>query len=197
MGDLVFGSYPFLLPLVGGLIVGAGAYSLRRASLILSEKLWPASWLLAGLSTGSFLWSFSWAWGLESSPEGSSRLIVHILGWVSLLAGLSLAMWGLSALGLRAILPRPKDRIETRPPYNYLRRPMALGFILAALGATLVVGTRSAWLCFLVWLAFSQILLELEEWELRSRIPAARGYHERTPRYLPKGALRGFKAFRG
>ena len=193
MQDLLFNDYPFVLPLLGGFIVGAGAYSLRWASLILCEKIWPVSWLLAGLATGSFLWSFSWAWGLEQSPQSPSRLFLVVLGWVGLVGGVSLVLWGLSALGMRAILPRPKDRIETQSPYSSLRRPMALGFSLALVGATAIVGTRPAWVCFLGWLVLSQILLELEEWELRSRIPAAKGYQDRTPRYLPKGLLQGLK----
>jgi protein-S-isoprenylcysteine O-methyltransferase Ste14 len=178
--------YPFLLPLLGGFIVGAGAFSLRRASLVLSVKIWPVSWLLAALSSGSFLWSFNWAWGLEESPEGGSRQLLVIIGWICLVGGFTVVLWGLSALGMRAILPRPKDRIETRPPYAYLRRPIALGFIIAALGTSLIVGTPQAWVCFGVWLVLSQILLEIEEWELRNRIPAAIGYHARTPRYIPR-----------
>jgi protein-S-isoprenylcysteine O-methyltransferase Ste14 len=98
----------------------------------------------------------------------------------------TLGLWGLSALGLRALLPQFGDRLETRPPYRHLRRPMALGAILAGLGATLIVETPAAWLCYLTWLVLASLLQELEEWELRGRVPAARAYQERTPRYLPR-----------
>jgi len=179
--------YPFFFSLAGAAIAGASAFLLRRAALTLGPWLWPPSWAASAGSTAGFLWSFAWAWNLESNPVSGPQLLLVVIGWAAVLAGLGLGLWGLSALGLRALLPRPADRLETRSPYQRLRRPMALGAMLAGLGATLIVATPAAWLCYLTWLLLASVLLELEEWELRGRIPAARKYLARTPRYLPRG----------
>ena len=178
--------YPFLVSLAAAAIAGACASLLRRAALTLGRWLWWFSWAASAGSTAGFVWSFTWAWGLESNPVSGSQVVLVVIGWGAALAGVALGLWGLSALGLRALLPQPSDRLETRPPYRHLRRPMTLGAIVAGMGATLIVDTPAAWLCYLTWLALASLLQELEEWELRGRIPAAREYQSRTPRYLPR-----------
>jgi hypothetical protein len=177
--------YPFFVSLAAAAIAGASAFLLRRAALTLGRWLWWLSWAASAGSTAGFAWSFTWAWGLESNPVSGLQVLLVVIGWAAVLGGVTLGLWGLSALGLRALLPQFGDRLETRPPYRHLRRPMALGAILAGLGATLIVETPAAWLCYLTWLALASLLQELEEWELRGRVPAAREYHSRTPRYLP------------
>jgi protein-S-isoprenylcysteine O-methyltransferase Ste14 len=67
---------------------------------------------------------------------------------------------------------------------------MTLGGMLAGLGASLIVATPAAWVCFLIWLVLVSLLQELEDWELRGRIPAARDYHARTRRYIPRRTVR-------
>jgi protein-S-isoprenylcysteine O-methyltransferase Ste14 len=178
--------YPFFFSLLGAAIAGASAFLIRRAALTLGGRLWWVSWAAAAGSSAGFAWSFSWAWGLESKGVSGSQVLLVVLGWAAVLAGIAVGLWGLSALGMRALLPRPTDRLETGPPYRYLRRPMALGGALAGLGASLIVETPSAWLCFLTWLILANLLQELEDWELRGRIPAARDYQARTPRYLAR-----------
>jgi hypothetical protein len=178
--------YPFLVSLAAAAIAGACAFLLRRAALTLGRWLWWLSWAASAGSTAGFAWSFTWAWGLEANPVSGPQVLLVVIGWAAVLAGVALGLWGLSALGLRALLPQYGDRLETRPPYRHLRRPVALGAIVAGLGATLIVETPAAWLCYLTWLVLASLLQELEEWELRGRVPAAREYQARTPRYLPR-----------
>lgn len=179
-------NFPFLFSLGAAAIAGGSAVLLRRAGLVLGRWPWRLSWAASAGSTAAYAWSFSWAWQLETNPVGGAQVIFVVVGWLAVLAGSALGLWGLSTLGWRAVLPRPEDRLEIHPPYAHLRRPMALGAMLAGLGATFIVSTLSAWLCYLVWLALASLLLELEEWELRGRIPAARDYFVHTPRYLPR-----------
>ena len=178
--------YPFFVSLAAAAIAGASAFLLRRAALTLGRWLWWLSWAASAGSTAGFAWSFTWAWGLESNPVSGLQVLLVVIGWAAVLGGVAMGLWGLSALGLRGLLPQPADRLETRPPYQHLRRPMALGAILAGLGASLIVETPASWLCYLTWLGLASLLQELEEWELRGRVPAARAYHSRTPRYLPR-----------
>jgi protein-S-isoprenylcysteine O-methyltransferase Ste14 len=178
--------YPFFFSLTAAAIAGASAFMLRRAAHTLGRWPWRISWIASAGSSGGFAWSFFWAWDLEKNPVSGPQILLVVLGWTAVLGGIALALWGLSALGMRAVLPRITDRLETGPPYDRLRRPMALGGIVAGLGATLIVETPAAWLCYLAWVFLASLLLELEEWELRGRIPAARDYHARTPRYFPR-----------
>lgn len=182
--------YPFFFSLAAAAIAGASAFLLRRAALVLGAWPWRISWAASAGSSAGFAWSFHWAWDLETSPVQGAQILLVVVGWVTVLGGIALALWGLSALGPRALIPQLADRLETRPPYLYLRRPMALGGILAGLGASLIVATPAAWICFLTWLVLVNLLQELEEWELRGRIPAAGDYHARTWRYLPRRAVR-------
>jgi protein-S-isoprenylcysteine O-methyltransferase Ste14 len=178
--------YPFFFSLAAATIAGTSAFLLRRAALVLGRWPWWISWAASAGSSAGFAWSFHWAWGLETRTVQGSQILLAVAGWTAVLGGIALALWGLSALGLRALLPQPGDRLETRPPYLYLRRPMTLAGILAGLGASLIVATQAAWMCFLAWLVLVNLLQELEDWELRGRIPAARDYHARTRRYLPR-----------
>jgi hypothetical protein len=177
--------YPFLLALIGGFIVGASAVLLRRASAVLGRIFWYLSWLFSLLSTLSYLWAFYWAWISIDSAEHSINMLLVALGWILLGIGLAIVILGLVALGRRAYLPFPSDRLETRRIYAYIRRPMGLGWMIVGLGATLQVGGVAPWVCYAVWLVLAHISFELEEWELRARIPAAGEYLRQTPRYLP------------
>ena len=56
---------------------------------------------------------------------------------------------------------------EGRTPYRQLRRPIAAGAMLVALGLVLLVDTIVLWVCFLLWLIIVHLVLELREWEMR------------------------------
>jgi protein-S-isoprenylcysteine O-methyltransferase Ste14 len=183
---VILEDFPFTLPCTGAFLVGAGSVFVRKSAPVLSLKLWPLSWLLSLLSSLGFLWSFVWAWGIGAGSDWVWQPLLMVLGWILLLAGLGLFLWALSAIGMRAIVPRPTDRLERRPPFHRIRRPMGLSFIAATLGATLIVNSIQAWTCFVLWGLLVSVLLELEEWELASRIPAAGEYFRSTPRYIPR-----------
>lgn len=184
--------YPFLLALAGGFIVGISAVLLRRASAALGRFFWYLSWLFSLLSTFSYLWAFYWAWSSNPAElaETTPKPLSIGLGWALLGVGLILVAMALAALGRRAILPLPADRLETRRIYGIIRRPMGLGWMIAGLGATLQSVGTAPWVCYAIWLVLVQVSFALEEWELRARIPAAEDYLKHTPRYLPWRLLR-------
>jgi hypothetical protein len=173
---VILEEFPFALPCTGAFLVGVGSVFVRRAAPVISTNLWPLNWLLSLLSSLGFLWSFIWAWGLGTSSDWIWQPLLIVVGWVFLLAGLGLYLWALSAMGMRAMLPRMGDRQERRPPYHRIRRPMGLSYYVALLGATLIANSIQAWTCLALWGVYASVLLELEEWELAGRIPAAREY---------------------
>ena len=198
-------TFPFLITLLAATIAGASATLLRRAAVLLSPSLlWLARLMLAA-SAAAFVWSFLWAWGWEviNRPAGivtsaatygpnafaSGRatavpLAETIVGWLLVLVGAGLAGWAISTR-LRAWRYRwaPMKRL-TRSPFRQIRRPEPLSLLIAALGATLVVGTGSAWICFLAGVIGYSALLELADWETRLHRPELAGYMRGTPRYL-------------
>lgn len=202
MGQVLL-DYPFLLSLAAGLVAGISAVLARRAASALGSGL---RWL-AGLLTacavvafaGSFLWSWGWT-GTRSLPgivtsiatyavpgraPSALALGVDAIGWLIVGAGAALVCWGLAARTRAAVYLRSAQLFNRTPPYTRLRRPIALGLMVAGLGASIVAGTASAWLCLGVWVVCLQPLLELSDWEVASRVPAQREYQRRTPRYLP------------
>ncbi len=182
---------PFLLALVGAFLAGSSALLMRRASLVLGWRLWPFTWVLSAAGTAAILWAFSWAWSLEDPLPPAAAL--HLLAWLTLAGGIGLAGWAGLVLGRRALLPGPRDRLQTAPPYRHLRHPMALGWALAGLGASAIVGTRPAWVCYAIWLVLQWLLLLMEEWELRARLPAGPDYFGHTPRFIPRRLRRGHR----
>jgi hypothetical protein len=59
-----------------------------------------------------------------------------------------------------------------------------MGWAMLAAGLALTAVRVDGWIWFGVWFLLSQPLLELEEWELRSRLSDAATYLDRTPRYF-------------
>jgi hypothetical protein len=178
--------YPFLLALAAALLAEGSAILLRRVAAVFGRWLWALAALLSVLSLAGIVWSFAWAVQERHLIDASVGWPRGALGGVALLTGLGLAGWSLTVIGRRALYAWPNDRLETRPPYRYIRRPIGLGMTLIAIGAALIVDARPIRVWFVVWWISAQLLFELEEWEIRIRIPAARVYFQRTPRYLPK-----------
>lgn len=185
LGTLIL-QFPFLLSLLAGVLAGVSAVLLRRATLVLGSGLRWLAWLLTACSVAAAALSFVWAWSLYKPPAGSGNPLLTALGGLLGLAGVVLALRALSVRGLRDLYTWPAAKLENRSPYRQVRRPIGLGLMMVALGATLVVDTLPAWVCFFVWLILTHIQLEVEEWEMRLRLPGARDYLKRTPRYVPR-----------
>lgn len=178
--------FPFVLTLAAGMLAGVSAALLRRTSAVLGSGLRWLGRILSLASVPMAICSFLWSWSMYKPPAGSADPLRMALGWLLALGGTALTLRALSVRGLGELDAWPAARLENRTPYRQVRRPIGLGLILLALGATLVVATVPAWVCFLLWLVLILFQLEVEEWELHQRLPAARDYLKRTPRYLPR-----------
>jgi protein-S-isoprenylcysteine O-methyltransferase Ste14 len=178
--------YPFYLSLLAAALAQVSVIFLRRASIVLGSVPWNLSMILSACSIGASVWSMLWSWTLGDSARGSVYTLLTILGWLLALGGALLTVEAVRVRGLSPLRAWPQAKIETRPPYLWIKRPLEVGLILIALGATLIVHRMAGLVCFGSWLVGYLLLLELAEWELQARLPEARGYLKRTPRYLPR-----------
>lgn len=178
--------FPFVLTLVAGGLAGASAVLLRRVASAFGRPLLVVSLALDAAAAGAFAFSFGWAWSMGEPSPGPGFALFVVLGMVSLLGGMALAVQGLSVRGLGAIHAWSPTKFETRTPYRHLRRPIAAGVMLMALGLALLVDTIVLWVCFALWWIIVHLLLELREWEAKQQFPECRDYLQRTPRYLPR-----------
>jgi len=202
MGQVLL-NYPFLLTLAAGFVAAFSAVLARRAAAGLGGGLRWLSGLLSACAVlafvGSFLWSWGWT-GMRSLPGIVTSIATYampenapsalatgtgVLGWLIVVGGVALACWGIAARIRATVYRRSAQRMGQTVPYTRVRRPVTLGLMGAGLGASIVAGTVSAWLCFGIWAVCLQPLLELSDWDLASRLPAERDYQRRTSRYLP------------
>ena len=180
----ILSRYPFLIALLGALVIELSATLVRRAA----QTLGGWTWVLAGI--------------LSDPRPGHPDVVIAVGeqpryfgaaagGAINLVIGPLLASgrWSLGVPrypGSRptAYLPWPPTRLVHQPPYRSRRRPMTLGWAMLAAGLALTTVRIEGWIWLGVWVLLAQPLLELEEWELRRRIPDAASYLDRTPRYF-------------
>ena len=108
-----------------------------------------------------------------------------MLGVAAITGGGILLVWSLTVLRWRSLFAWPGASLCTRKPYSYLRRPMFVGLAFFFLGMSFLFSSDALWIWLVTWLLLSQIVLELEELELRMRFPDATQYFAQTRRYLP------------
>ncbi len=185
--------FPFVLTLAAGGLAGASAVLLRRAAAAFGRPILLLSLALDAAAAAAFAFSFGWAWSMGEPSRATGFALFVVLGMVSLLGGMALIIQGLSLRGLSVIHAWSPGKFEVRTPYRQLRRPIAAGVMLMALGLALLVDTIVLWVCFVLWWIIVHLLLELREWEMKQRFPECRDYLRRTPRYLPRlwGTVRG------
>jgi protein-S-isoprenylcysteine O-methyltransferase Ste14 len=176
---------PFLLALFAAALAEMSSSALRRASSALGRWAWTAANGMAGLSGLGLIWSWIWAVSQARMSLPARRSGWWIVGSLAMMAGAVLILLAVRALGRRTLFPKRSSRLETKPPYRYLRRPMGLGLTLVGLGAAIASGGEALWIWLVDWFLLWQPLFELEEWELKARLPSAQAYLAKTPRYIP------------
>lgn len=120
-----------------------------------------------------FLLLAAFAWLSQPAPESM------LVGIAISLLGLLLRAWAAGHLA--------KDRqLATSGPYAYIRNPLYLGTLIAALG--IVIASRSVRLALIFAIAFIFVYLpavELEEQHLREIFPEYASYAAHVHRFLP------------
>lgn len=186
-----FSNSPFLVPLLAAVTARLMAIFIRRAATILNIRLWWLANVFALAAAGFLGLSFYWAMVLGPQRIPGETGALMLIGQAMIIAGVLVTLIGLMELGTGAFLVTPHSSLVSKGLYARMRRPMDAGVLVIGVGAALVQGSPGAWLWSLLWVPLSLALSELEEWELRNRIPAAKAYFERTPRYLPRRIRHG------
>ena len=179
-------SYPFVLALLAATLAEFSAILIRRTAPVVGKWSWGLAGVLSVFSVIGIVWSLLWAVSVQVSEKPAPTAVFQVIGiLVSILGGI-LLLWSLISLGRQTVYAWPGARLITKSPFDYLRRPMGAGFGIIALGLALVTNNQANWVWLLGWVVVSPLLSELEEWELKMRIPGAAAYFRSTPRYVPR-----------
>jgi protein-S-isoprenylcysteine O-methyltransferase Ste14 len=176
----------FLIPLFMAFVGQASAYLMRLTAPNFGRWLYPLADILALLSGLALLWSLVWSLMAQAVRLDVVSPLATLLGFAAVVIGAGLTLWSAFTLGGRTFLGGDEDEIVERGPYHSIRRPMGVGMYLIGVGVALVSGKDSTWIWLAVFFILSMLLFELEEHELRQRIPEASDYLDRTPRFFPR-----------
>lgn len=179
-------SYPFVLALLAAALAEFSATLVRRMAPTVGKWLWGLAGILSALSAIGLVWSFIWAASVQTSQRPPPPVIFQAIGMLIVVPGGVLLVWSVISLARQTIYAWPGARLVTESPYDYLRRPMGVGIGSIALGLALLTNSPANWAWLLAWAIISPLLIELEEWELKMRLPGVEDYFRRTPRYLPR-----------
>ena len=179
-------SYPFVLALLAAALAEFSAILVRRTAPIIGKWLWGLAGVLSVLSAAGFVWSFIWAVSVQTPQNPPPPVVFQAIGMLIAVLGGVLLVWSMISLARQTIYAWPGAQLITKSPYDYLRRPMGVGIGLIALGLAFLTNSQAIWVWLLAWTIISPLLFELEEWELKMRLPDAADFLTRTPRYLPR-----------
>ncbi len=177
-------TYPFFLALLAAFLAEVSATLIRRVAATFGNWLYWLAGVLSTIAAGCLIWSYLWAISLAETNH-SAHMLLTVLGSAIVLIGGSVLVWSLITLGAQTLLAAPRSRLIKHGPYQHLRRPMGVGVGLLGIGAAMALNASTLWVWSAAWFLLSLPHFELEEWELRTRLPLAESYLERTPRYLP------------
>jgi protein-S-isoprenylcysteine O-methyltransferase Ste14 len=178
-------SFPFFLALLAAYLAEVSATLLRRVAATLGTWLYWLAGALSTIAAGCLIWSYLWALSL-ADPGQKPHPFLQALGALILLAGGSLMAWSMISLGAQTLFAIPGSRLVRGGPYQYVRRPMGIALILLGIGGAIAFHVGPLWTWTGAWFLLSLPVFELEEWEMRSRLPHAHSYLEHTRRYLPR-----------
>ncbi len=179
-------SYPFVLALLAAALAEFSAILVRRTAPMVGKWLWGLAGILSALSAAGLVLSFIWMVSMQPSQLQPPAVVFQAIGMLIIVPGGILLIWSVISLARQTFYAWPGARLVTKSPYDYLRRPMGAGIGLIALGLALLTSSQASWVWLLAWAILSPLLFELEEWELKMRLPGAADYFSRTPRYLPR-----------
>lgn len=180
--------YLFLIPLILGFVLnGASAFTAaysrrwgeRGGKLVtfilrnvLGIPLWYVGLILAWLAPAPLLFI--------SGPA------THTLGWLLIIAGSVLVIWGHLVLGWRTHMPSVQDPLVRHGLYAHVRHPIYGGGMLIFAGIALLRPTLTVVLACVLGVVWAIVQARLEEIDLVQRLPVYREYMEQVPRFVPR-----------
>lgn len=104
----------------------------------------------------------------------------------ALVVGLPISLLGLAIRTWAAGHLEKDQQLATGGPYAYVRNPLYIGTLLAALGIVVASCSFSLFVIFVIAFVFVYLpVIELEEQHLRQIFPDYRAYADRVHRLLP------------
>ena len=114
--------------------------------------------------------------------------VASVIGFALMMAGATLAIWGVLALGTSlTVLPYPKEgsTFVESGPYRLVRNPIYSGLILGSFGLALVLHSWLNLVYALALLVLFDLKTHREERWLRERYPGYADYQRRVRKLLP------------
>lgn len=114
--------------------------------------------------------------------------VASVIGVALMMAGATLAIWGVLALGTSlTVLPYPKEgsTFVESGPYRLVRNPIYSGLILGSFGLALAVHSWLNLVYALALLVLFDLKTHREERWLRERYPGYADYQRRVKKLLP------------
>ena len=131
------------------------------------------------------LGGFPYVYGIQDWPEVKVGLILEILGWIFLVAGLLVIATGMVQLGFRSIFGQGSKNFKQNGFYGFSRNPQILGCWLYVIGFTLLWPSwyTLGWACLFGVVAHMMVLTE-EEYLCQVFGDVYQRYAEAVPRYI-------------
>jgi protein-S-isoprenylcysteine O-methyltransferase Ste14 len=118
-------------------------------------------------------------WGKTVLP-----VLVRILGGLTWLAGMALAVWAVICLGVKNTTGKMSG-LTTKGPYRWTRNPQYLGFMASLIGWGMTTSSPLAMVAGLVgWVPLCLVPRIEEPWLLEVYGEAYQEYLQGTPRFL-------------
>lgn len=145
-------------------------------------KIWPPFWFLIAILAMVAL--------NRALPGG--RLIAPAytrLGWLFILAGAALNIWGSLVFRIHRTTPRPftqPSRLIAAGPFRLSRNPLYLSLVLILAGVALFMGTLTPWLVLplFIWVLTTRVI-RVEEQILEETFGEEyRQYRRRVRRWI-------------
>jgi protein-S-isoprenylcysteine O-methyltransferase Ste14 len=136
------------------------------------------------------LGGFPYIYGIQGWPEVKVGLILEIVGWTFLVAGLLVIASGMVQLGLRSIFGQGSHDLKQTGLYSFSRNPQILGCWMYVVGFTQLWPSWYAlgWAILFGIVAHMMVLTE-EEYLEKVFGETYLGYCESVPRYIKLGGI--------
>jgi protein-S-isoprenylcysteine O-methyltransferase Ste14 len=112
--------------------------------------------------------------------------VIQALGWLLLAIGVTVQLFAIAVLRLRAAKPSVDDALVARGVYAHIRHPIYAGLLLEFAALILVEPRQTVVLCAALGWAWVWAQARLEEVDLLQRMPAYREYMKQVPRFFPR-----------
>jgi protein-S-isoprenylcysteine O-methyltransferase Ste14 len=136
-----------------------------------------------------------WCSGLALATEVESLALIQpgvwtkAAGWLLVSAGCAPMIAGLIELGFATAMHSSSSDLVMDGIYAHIRHPIYTGMLFEFVGIFFLSPTLAGLAACLIGLAWVQLQVRLEEFDLVQRLPGYKDYMGKVPRFIPKVLL--------